>query len=62
MGQSSSKYDSNRDPCRIQLKAYLDCVESKKTGLKEGDECKIESSAYKQCRKQHKLKKNSEAK
>jgi hypothetical protein len=41
MGAGDSKeveYDPAKDACRRQLDAYLECVEGKKGGLKEGDE------------------------
>ncbi len=47
-------YDITKDKCRPKLDAYLSCVESKKDGLKEGDECLKEAEQYKSCRKAEK--------
>ena len=51
---SAQVYDHKKDPCSSRLERYLHCVESKKYGLKEGDECQSESEAYKECRRQQK--------
>ncbi len=47
-------YNASIDPCANFLDAYLLCVESKKDGLKEGDECSEEKERYKVCRKETK--------
>ena len=49
-------YDKLQDPCNTRLEAYLVCVEAKKNGLREGDECLEESEAYKACRAEQKKK------
>jgi hypothetical protein len=35
------------------LELYTDCVKAQEKGLREGDECLKEASAYKACRKSH---------
>lgn len=47
-------YDKHSDPCNTRLEAYLACVEGKKGGLRDGDECEEESKAYKLCRAEEK--------
>ena len=60
MGNSPSSpvYNQKNDPCSAHLESYLCCVESKKDGLKEGDECTTESNAYKKCRKEQRVRKS----
>lgn len=53
---NNSPYNKSVDPCSLYLDAYLLCVESKKDGLKEGDECSTEKDRYKLCRKESKAK------
>ena len=43
-------YDPTKDKCHSLLLNYVNCVEGKKNGLKEGDECLRESQLYKKCR------------
>ena len=54
---SPDVYDISTDPCSVHLDAYLACVEKKKDGLREGDECAEQSNTYKLCRLEQ--KKNS---
>ena len=54
VGGSIPVYDATKDKCRPKLDAYLNCVELKKDGLKEGDECLKEAQLYKNCRKEEK--------
>ena len=56
---STQVYDQKKDPCSTHLESYLLCVEGKKNGLKEGDECHSESEAYKACRRLHRKKSNT---
>jgi hypothetical protein len=58
MGAEGSKptYDPSLDPCSTHLDLYLACVDSKKDGLREGEECGEESEAYKLCRSQQKVR------
>lgn len=55
MGVGDSKdrsYDPSKDLCHPHLQTYLKCVEGKREGLKEGDECLAEAQSYKTCRKE----------
>ena len=53
----ATAYDKSADPCSIYLDTYLACVEKKKGGLREGDECEEQNKDYKLCRfNQKKLK------
>ena len=57
MGSGSSKdvaYDPKKDQCFALLNSYVECVEGKRRGLREGDECLEEGAAYKVCRKKEK--------
>ena len=49
-GSRSVEYDVTKDKCAPMLQTYVNCVEGKSRGLKEGDECIDESTIYKQCR------------
>jgi len=40
-----------KDPCWKQVQSYIECVNSHTNGLSEGNECKEEVKAYKDCRK-----------
>ena len=46
-------WDPRKDPCANLLELYTDCVKAQEKGLREGDECLKEASAYKACRKSH---------
>jgi hypothetical protein len=49
------------DPCLALLDQYTACVAEHTKGLSEGDDCSKEGKAYKDCRKQEKLKQKEES-